>query len=188
MVGGITLVILTFVRERPLPDVNALLIPAIVLAVAGSVWAAAALRLGESRQTPRGPAGVFVGRFTHPREWSGLTQRSRLAFGCIGIASFIVAGSSNPSLGGYHNNPSLPRCSSGLSGKTSCVSYALHLHTLAAQQRFYAAIFVGVITFVLGVALSTAGRLTRMSGVAVPPQSYGQQRYCLVVISTEALY
>jgi hypothetical protein len=155
MAGGVSTVAATLVREKPIPLINALLVPGIVVAVACGVW----VRLVLSNSNPRSerPArrriGAWVRGFAHENEWSGLGRRIRLFLGGIGLVSFFVAASANPNLGAANNNPSLPQCSRVSHGQT-CVSYALHLHALAAQQRFFAAILLGFFTFVLGVALS----------------------------------
>lgn len=155
MAGGVSTVVATLVRERPIPHINTLLVPGTVLAVACGVW----VRLVLSNSNPRSerPArrriGAWVRDFAHENEWWGLGRRVRVLLGCIGLVSFFVAASANPSLGGSNNNPGLPQCSATTHGP-NCVSYALHLHALAAQQRFFAAIFVGFFTFIFGVALS----------------------------------
>lgn len=152
MAGGASVIVLTLLRERPIPDVNTLLIPTILLAVACSAWIGLVLRVAD-RPLRRG-AGTWITRFTHPSEWSGLTRRARLALGVVGLVSLIIAASANPSLGGYKNDPSIPTCSPGASRALTCVSYALHQHALAARQRFIGALVVGFFTFVLGIALS----------------------------------
>jgi len=78
-----------------------------------------------------------------------------LALGGIGFVFFIIAASSNPDLGEYHNDPGLPICSTTTPHGLTCVSFGIHQHALAAQQRFFTALFVGFFTFVFGAALST---------------------------------
>lgn len=152
MAGGVSTVVATLVRERPIPYINALLIPGIVVAGACGVWVSLVLSNSNPREgrPARRRIGAWVRGFAHENEWRGLPRRVRVLLGCIGLVSFFVAASANPSLGGYNNNPSLSRCS-GVSRGLSCV---VHQHALAAQQRFFTAIFVGFFTFVLGVALS----------------------------------
>ena len=138
MAAGATVVVLTLVRERPIPGINTLLIPVVSLAVACGAWAAFAVRTGNPLTAPHPDRNAtnFIKRFTHPAEWWGLPRRARLALAVVGVVSFIVAASSNPSLGEGNNNPSISVCSPGTSRAVTCVSYVLHQHALAARQRF----------------------------------------------------
>jgi hypothetical protein len=155
LVGAVTVVVVTLANGRPMPGVNALLVPAIVLGIVGGAWARHAIRSTDPPASSGGRSGsAFVNRFTNPRAWSGVPRFARWILGSIAIGLFLVAASSNPSYGGTHNNPSLPLCASGRVIGSACASRVLHLHALAAHQRFFAAIFAGYFTLVIGVALS----------------------------------
>jgi hypothetical protein len=131
------------------------LVPAILLSIIGGAWSRDAIDSKSSPPSTKGGDGsAFVHRFTKPRAWSGLPRFARWGFGVATLGFFLIAASSNPSYGGYHNNPSLPLCASGrVIG--ACASHLLHLHALAANQRLFAAIFAGYFTLVIGVALSS---------------------------------
>jgi hypothetical protein len=152
--GSLAVIIVTLVNSRPIPGIDALVVPAIVLSIAGGAWAEHAISLVNPTESTRASGwSAITGRFTHPRAWSGLPRSARWILGCVVFVLFIVVQSSNPWLGGYHNNSSLPLCEAGRVVGSACVSRALHLHALAAHQRFLAAICAGWFTLVIGVAL-----------------------------------
>jgi hypothetical protein len=152
-VVSVSIVVITLVNGRPLPGVNALLVPALLLGIAGGAWVRYSIRSSDTPSTGKDRLGAtFTNRFTNPRAWSGLPRSARVTFACGALASFLVAASANPLYGGYNNDPSLPICTAGTSGGPACVPSAVHQHALAAHQRFVAAILAGVCIVVVGAA------------------------------------
>jgi hypothetical protein len=150
-----SIVVITLVNGRPIPGVNALLVPAIVLGVAGGAWARFLMITSDTRPPAEDRFRLILTKwFADKRAWSGLPRFARGGLAFFALASFLVAASSNPFYGGYHNDPSLPLCAAGQSGEPACAPVAAHQHALAAHQRFVAAILAGVCTFVIGAALN----------------------------------
>jgi len=155
VVFSVSLIVITLATNRPVPPMNTLLVLSVVLAVAGGLWVRFSTRVQGTSQSGADRTGAtLTHRFTNPRAWSGLPKPARLTLAGLSLVAYIVAASSNPLFGGYHNDPSLHLCGDGRSGGPACATLSAHLHALAAHQRFFAAVLTGVCILVIGSALS----------------------------------
>jgi hypothetical protein len=159
------LVLATLVRQRPVPELTVLLIPAIPLLVAGQLWTILSInaRRGKwGRGTPRRP-------LADPRKFLFGDLRRDVATGLVvlAICGWLAAVTAYPALarGGPSGGDALCPYQLREHGLVTCVSKAEYERAGAAEQRLVAAALLFFFSVHTGAALGDVLRRRKGAGI-----------------------
>jgi hypothetical protein len=164
----------TLVRGRPFGSAGALIVPGVLVVLAGQAWAIAILLARRPvEQRPRRPWNLRRNRAVAERDprrffFDGLPIRQANALVAVAFLGWLAAMTSFPSLTSGGPTSPAPGCPYRLQnhGSYKCVSRATYMHAGAAEQRFAAGIIAAFLAIHLGV---NAAELARRRVAATTP-------------------